>query len=99
LDSGLRRNDMTMRSKLFVPASRPELFEKAMKGEADALSFDLEDSVDESMKEVARTQLRKFLRSLPANSGKDHHRARERPPPPGISRPTSKPSLVPRSTW
>ncbi len=61
---------MTMRSKLFVPASRPELFEKAMKGEADALSFDLEDSVDESMKEVARTQLRKFLRSLPDNSGK-----------------------------
>ena len=59
-----------MRSKLFVPASRPELFEKAMKGEADALSFDLEDAVDESMKDVARTELRKFLRSLPANVGK-----------------------------
>jgi citrate lyase subunit beta/citryl-CoA lyase len=36
-----------MRSKLFVPASRPELFEKALAGDADALSFDLEDSVQE----------------------------------------------------
>jgi citrate lyase subunit beta/citryl-CoA lyase len=30
-----------MRSKLFVPGSRPELFEKAMWSPADALSFDL----------------------------------------------------------
>jgi citrate lyase subunit beta/citryl-CoA lyase len=59
-----------MRSKLFVPASRPELFAKALKGEADALSFDLEDAVDESMKDEARRELRKFLGSLPANSGK-----------------------------
>jgi citrate lyase subunit beta/citryl-CoA lyase len=59
-----------MRSKLFVPASRPELFAKAMKGEADALSFDLEDAVDESMKDVARKALRKFLQALPANAGK-----------------------------
>ena len=59
-----------MRSKLFVPASRPELFQKALKGEADALSFDLEDAVDESMKDEARRELRKFLESLPENSGK-----------------------------
>ena len=59
-----------MRSKLFVPGSRPELFEKAMKGEADALSFDLEDAVDESMKDEARRSLGKFLHALPANSGK-----------------------------
>src|SRR5678815_425358 len=59
-----------MRSKLFVPGSRPELFEKAMKGEADALSFDLEDAVDESMKDTARDTLARFLRALPANSGK-----------------------------
>lgn len=59
-----------MRSKLFVPASRPELFSKALKGEADALSFDLEDAVDESMKETARRELRKFLQKLPENSGK-----------------------------
>lgn len=59
-----------MRSKLFVPASRPELFEKAMKGPADALSFDLEDAVDESRKGEARRSLARFLRSLPSNSGK-----------------------------
>ena len=59
-----------MRSKLFVPASRPELFDKAMRGEADGLSFDLEDAVDESVKDVARNELRKFLKSLPANAGK-----------------------------
>lgn len=53
-----------MRSKLFVPASRPELFEKALAGDADALSFDLEDSVQESRKAEARRTLRAFLRDL-----------------------------------
>lgn len=43
-----------MRSKLFVPGSRPELFAKALASEADALSFDLEDSVAESAKAEAR---------------------------------------------
>lgn len=59
-----------MRSKLFVPGSRPELFAKAMAGEADALSFDLEDSVDEARKGQARGDLAKFLRTLPPNCGK-----------------------------
>ncbi|HET7730138.1 MAG TPA: CoA ester lyase [Usitatibacter sp.] len=59
-----------MRSKLFVPASRPELFAKAMAGEADALSFDLEDAVDESRKDSARHELAEFLRALPDNPGK-----------------------------
>src|SRR5437868_14521886 len=59
-----------MRSKLFVPGSRPELFAKAMASEADALSFDLEDAVDEQRKDMARTELAKFLRSLPPNTGK-----------------------------
>src|SRR3954470_3489400 len=59
-----------MRSKLFVPASRPELFAKAMASEADALSFDLEDAVDESMKDEARRQLAKFLRALEPGHGK-----------------------------
>jgi len=53
-----------------VPASRPELFAKAMASDADALSFDLEDAVDESRKDEARRELVKFLRALPANSGK-----------------------------
>jgi citrate lyase beta subunit len=59
-----------MRSKLFVPGSRPELFAKAMAGEADGLSFDLEDAVDEAMKDEARRELAKFLRSLPARPAK-----------------------------
>ena len=52
-----------MRSKLFVPASRPELFAKALAGEADALSFDLEDAVAEARKDEARGLLRSFLLS------------------------------------
>jgi len=58
--------DLLLRSKLFVPASRPELFEKALAGDADALSFDLEDSVQESRKTEARRTLRAFLRDLAA---------------------------------
>jgi citrate lyase subunit beta/citryl-CoA lyase len=58
-----------MRSKLFVPASRPELFAKALAGDADALSFDLEDAVQESRKADARRTLEEFLRQ-----------ASERPP-------------------
>jgi citrate lyase subunit beta/citryl-CoA lyase len=54
--------DLLIRSKLFVPASRPELFDKALAGEADALSFDLEDAVQESRKAEARETLRAFLR-------------------------------------
>lgn len=43
-----------MRSKLFVPGSRPELFAKALASAADALSFDLEDAVLEDQKAEAR---------------------------------------------
>lgn len=43
-----------MRSKLFVPGSRPELFPKALASQADSLSFDLEDAVPESGKAEAR---------------------------------------------
>lgn len=50
-----------MRSKLFVPGSRPELFQKALNSAADALSFDLEDSVTEDRKVDARESLRKLL--------------------------------------
>jgi citrate lyase beta subunit len=59
-----------MRSKLFVPGSRPELFAKALAGEADGLSFDLEDAVDEAKKDEARQILGKFLRSLEPGHGK-----------------------------
>src|ERR1700720_4736019 len=52
-----------MRSKLFVPGSRPELFAKALASDADAISFDVEDSVPEDAKARAREQIADFLRS------------------------------------
>ena len=51
-----------MRSKLFVPGGRPELFDKAMASQADALSFDLEDSVPEAGKAQARAHVADVLR-------------------------------------
>jgi citrate lyase subunit beta/citryl-CoA lyase len=59
-----------MRSKLFVPGSRPELFEKALASTADAVSFDLEDAVAQTRKPQARAHLATFLRSLRSTAGK-----------------------------
>lgn len=42
------------RSKLFVPGSRPALFEKAAAGGADAVCLDLEDAVAPADKDAAR---------------------------------------------
>lgn len=50
-----------MRSKLFVPGSRPELFDKALSSAADGLSFDLEDAVAEQKKAEARTILSEWM--------------------------------------
>ncbi len=52
-----------MRSKLFVPGTRPELFGKALASDADAISFDLEDSVPVEGKGAARARIAEFLRS------------------------------------
>ena len=52
-----------MRSKLFVPGSQPELFAKALAGDADAVSFDLEDAVVEARKAEARTAVADFIAS------------------------------------
>ena len=57
-----------MRSKLFVPGARPELFAKALASEADALSFDLEDSVAESRKDEARANVAAFIQSVAAQA-------------------------------
>ena len=57
-----------MRSKLFVPGSKPELFAKALASQAEAISIDLEDSVIPSRKEEARQAVRLFLCSPPALS-------------------------------
>lgn len=60
-----------MRSKLFVPGSRPDLFSKALASEADAISFDVEDSVPEASKSHARERLADFIQSdAVRNSGK-----------------------------
>ena len=59
-----------MRSKLFVPASRPELFAKAMASAADAVSFDLEDAVEARRKAAARAALAAFLDSVAPGHGK-----------------------------
>ncbi|QGZ65925.1 HpcH/HpaI aldolase/citrate lyase family protein [Paraburkholderia acidisoli] len=57
-----------MRSKLFVPASRPELFAKALASAADALSFDLEDAVAPERKPQARADLRTLLETAEARA-------------------------------
>ena len=59
-----------MRSKLFVPGSRPELFAKALAGEADGISIDLEDAVEEGRKAQARGTMGAFLRAGQPASGK-----------------------------
>lgn len=55
-----------LRSKLFVPGSRPELFAKALASAADAISFDLEDAVVEARKAEARDAVSQLLRSAAA---------------------------------
>ena len=52
-----------IRSLLFVPGTRADRFEKAMKAGADAVTFDLEDSVEPSQKERARSFIAEFLRA------------------------------------
>ena len=59
-----------IRSKLFVPGSRPELFEKATRSAADALSFDLEDAVAPEKKAEARANVSSFLRGQNGLTGK-----------------------------
>ncbi|MBA2962351.1 MULTISPECIES: HpcH/HpaI aldolase/citrate lyase family protein [Ramlibacter] len=56
-----------MRSKLFVPGSRPELFAKALAGPADGISIDLEDAVVEDRKAEARAHVRDWLRAAPVH--------------------------------
>lgn len=59
-----------MRSKLFVPGSRPELFAKALAGEADAITLDLEDAVEAGRKAFAREEVGKLLQGPVAAGGK-----------------------------
>lgn len=49
---------------LFVPANRPERFEKAMNSGADLICIDLEDSVPADQKESARESVMDALKTL-----------------------------------
>ena len=57
------------RSFLYVPGSRPDLFEKGHRGEADAIVLDLEDAVPLPDKEEARAQVRRWLEQDPFPDG------------------------------
>ncbi|WP_076997511.1 CoA ester lyase [Variovorax sp. KK3] len=60
-----------MRSKLFVPGTRPELFAKALDSAADGICLDLEDAVAEARKDEARHVVRDLLQGDKAGgSGK-----------------------------
>lgn len=61
--------NLPLRSKLFVPGSRPELFAKALASAADAISFDLEDAVVPARKAEARDAVRACLLSGTASAG------------------------------
>jgi len=54
-----------VRSALFVPATRPERIPKAIATGADRVIVDLEDAVQENLKEQARNNLERFLSENP----------------------------------
>ena len=54
-----------LRSLLFCPASEPVKLAKAFASSADAVVADLEDSVADSAKDIARAALRDFVREHP----------------------------------
>ncbi|MNJ19361.1 CoA ester lyase [Pseudomonas alkylphenolica] len=58
-------NHDSVRSALFVPASRPERIPKALASGADRVIVDLEDAVEEAAKEQARDNLAIFLQQHP----------------------------------
>ena len=57
-----------LQTLLFVPANRPERFDKALASGADAIIIDLEDAVPASEKDAARTALSQWLEHQPAHS-------------------------------
>lgn len=58
-------NKSVIRSALFVPATRPERIPKALATGADRVIVDLEDAVQENLKEQARDNLDSFLSETP----------------------------------
>src|SRR5438105_292697 len=60
---------MILRTLLFVPGARRQMLEKAPQLGPDAFVLDLEDSVAEGEKELARQQVRDAIPSLCARDG------------------------------
>ncbi len=58
------RPDRLSRSMLYVPASRPEMIEKAARSAADAVCIDLEDAVAPDQKESSRANVVRALTAL-----------------------------------
>ncbi len=58
----------TIRAALFVPATRPERFAKALAAGAEAVIVDLEDAVEHPLKDQARENLRQFAQAHPQAS-------------------------------
>ena len=56
--------DRLSRSMLYVPASRPEMIEKAARSDADAVCIDLEDAVAPDHKEASRANVVRALTDL-----------------------------------
>jgi len=56
------------RSYLFVPGSRLDRFDKALRSGADAIILDLEDAVAPGDKDAARTAVSAFLRQRPSEA-------------------------------
>ncbi|HJV88162.1 MAG TPA: CoA ester lyase [Noviherbaspirillum sp.] len=54
-----------IRTFLFVPANRPDRFDKALHSGADAIIVDLEDAVAPCEKEAARHDLERWLKTAP----------------------------------
>ena len=52
------------RSMLFVPASRPDMIQKAAQSAADAICLDLEDSVAPEQKEASRPNVIQALQQM-----------------------------------
>lgn len=57
-----------LRTALFVPATRPERFAKALASGADVVIIDLEDAVERDAKDAARKNLMQFAAANPGAS-------------------------------
>jgi citrate lyase subunit beta/citryl-CoA lyase len=58
------RSDRLSRSMLYVPASRPDMIEKAARSAADSVCIDLEDAVAPAEKEASRANVVRALTTL-----------------------------------